>query len=144
MSALGTRPGTDADADADAVTLLHNPRCSTSRAALEALTGAGVDPTVVSYLEDRLDEPALRDLLDRLEDPVSDLVRRDAAFERAGLEESDVAHTEGVVAALLALPELMQRPVIIGGDRAFIGRPRSRVAAVLGPGGSGASGGSSG
>lgn len=132
-------PGTGADADADAVTLLHNPRCSTSRAALDTLTGAGVSPTVVRYLEDPLDEPALRNLLDRLEDPVSDLVRRDAAFERAGLEESDVADTEGVVAALLAHPELMQRPVIVAGARAFIGRPRSRVAEVVGSGRAGGS-----
>ena len=128
----------------DPVTILHNPRCSTSRAALETLTEAGVAPTVVRYLDDRLDEPALRDLIGRLEDPVTDLVRRDPAFERAGLSESDVADTEGVVAALLAHPELMQRPVIIAGDRAFIGRPRSRVAEIVAPDGTGGSSGSSG
>ena len=113
------------------VTVMHNPRCSTSRFAVETLEQAGVAPTVVRYLSEPLDEAALRDLVDRLEDPVSDLVRRDPAFERSGLRESDVADADGVVAALLAHPELMQRPVLLVGGRAFIGRPRSRVTDLL-------------
>ncbi|KAB7744648.1 arsenate reductase [Nostocoides sp. F2B08] len=109
------------------LTVLHNPRCSTSRFAVETLQEAGVAHTVVRYLSEPLDEPALRDLVDRLEDPVTDLVRRDPAFERSGLTETDVSDADGVVAALLAHPELMQRPVLLVGDRALIGRPRSRV-----------------
>jgi arsenate reductase len=123
---------------AEDVTVLHNPRCSTSRYAVETLQEAGVRHSLVRYLGTPLDEPALRDLVDRLEDPVTDLVRRDPAFERAGLTEADVADADGVVAALLAHPELMQRPVLIVGDRAFIGRPRNRVTdLVAGRGSSG-------
>ena len=109
------------------IIVLHNPRCSTSRFAVETLQEAGVAHTVVRYLSEPLEKSALRDLVDRLEDPVTDLVRRDPAFERAGLTDADVADADGVVAALLAHPELMQRPVLLVGDRAFIGRPRSRV-----------------
>lgn len=113
------------------LTVLHNPRCSTSRFAVETLEEAGVAHTLVRYLSEPLDEPALRDLVDRLEDPVTELVRRDPAFERAGLTEAAVADADGVVAALLAHPELMQRPVLLVGDRAFIGRPRSRVSELV-------------
>ncbi|MGA8047224.1 MAG: ArsC/Spx/MgsR family protein [Dermatophilaceae bacterium] len=121
----------DPTARAADLTVLHNPRCSTSRFAVEALDDAGVPHSVVRYLSEPLDEDALRDLVDRLEDPVTELVRRDPAFERTGLTEADVADADGVVAALLAHPELMQRPVLLVGGRAFIGRPRSRVADLL-------------
>ena len=117
---------------AEDITVLHNPRCSTSRYAVETLQEAGVAHTLVRYLSEPLDEPALRDLVARLEDPVTELVRRDPAFERSGLTEADVADADGVVAALLAHPELMQRPVLLVGDRAFIGRPRSRVTELVG------------
>lgn len=122
----------DPTTPAEDITVLHNPRCSTSRDVVETLQEAGVAHTLVRYLSEPLDEPALRDLVARLEDPVTDLVRRDPAFERSGLTEADVADADGVVAALLAHPELMQRPVLLVGDRAFIGRPRSRVTELMG------------
>lgn len=113
------------------IRVLHNPRCSTSRFAVGSLTEAGVPHEVTRYLSEPLDEAALRDLVSRLSDPVTDLVRRDPVFERAGLTEADVADAEGVVATLLAHPEVMQRPVIITGERAFIGRPRSRIEGIV-------------
>lgn len=133
---------TDPTKPADDVTVLHNPRCSTSRHAVQTLQEAGVRHSLVRYLTTPLDEPALRDLVDRLEDPVTDLVRRDPAFERAGLTEADVADADadGVVTALLAHPELMQRPVLIVGHRAFIGRPRHRVSDLVSGRGSSATG----
>ena len=116
---------------ADDLTVLHNPRCSTSRFAVETLEEAGVPHTVVRYLSEPLDEATLRDVVDRLEDPVTELVRRDAAFARSGLTEADVSDADGVVTALLAHPELMQRPVLVTADRAFIGRPKSRVTELV-------------
>ena len=117
----------------DDLTVLHNPRCSTSRYAVETLSDAGVTHTVVRYLTESLDEAALRDLIAKLEDPVTDLVRRDPNFTKAGLTEDDVADAEGVIRALLAHPELLQRPIILTGERAFIGRPTSRVDALIPP-----------
>lgn len=113
------------------VTLLHNPRCSTSRSALEELTGAGVETEVVRYLSTPLDEAQLRELLAKLEDPATDLVRRDTTFASLGLGEDDIATPDQVVAVLTEHPRLMQRPVLIRGDRAIIGRPKDRVAAFL-------------
>lgn len=124
-----------------AVTVLHNPSCSTSQHAVDTLTAAGVRATVRRYLDDPLDEAGLRGAVAVLEDPVTDLVRRGPAFERAGLSPEDVADADGVVSTLLAHPELMQRPVVIAGGRALIGRPRGRVGDLVervlrdGPGG---------
>ena len=113
------------------VTLLHNPRCSTSRTALAEIENAGIEVEVVRYLTAPLDEPALRDLLDKLEDPPTDLVRRDATFTALGLTADDVASADQVVTVLAANPKLMQRPVLVRGDRAIIGRPKGRVASFL-------------
>lgn len=113
------------------VTVFHNPRCSTSRAALEAADDARAAPAVVQYLKEPLDAAALRELLDKLEDPATDLVRRDARFAKLGLSDDDVATADQVVAVLVEHPELMQRPVLVKGDRAIIGRPKSRVPEFL-------------
>lgn len=110
------------------VTLLHNPKCSTSRAAVEAIDEVGATAEVVQYLKEPLDEAALRDLLEKLEDEPADLVRRDSFFKDQGLTDADVATVDQVVAVLVEHPRLMQRPVIIKGDRAIIGRPKDRVA----------------
>ena len=113
------------------VTLLHNPRCSTSRAVLDELETADVDTDVVHALRDPLVAAQLRDLVEQLEDPVTDLVRRDATFTSLGLTDADVATADQVVAVLVQHPKLMQRPVLVRGGRAIIGRPKDRVSAFL-------------
>ena len=113
------------------VTLLHNPRCSTSRAALEKLQIEGVETEVIDYTKQPLDAPALRALFAKLEDPLSDLVRRDALFTELELTDADVSSEEKILQLLLEHPRLMQRPVLIRGDRAIIGRPKDRVDAFL-------------
>lgn len=113
------------------VTILHNQRCSTSCAALERIEGAAVEAEVVDYLRRPLDAAALGDLLDKLEDAPSDLVRRDPHFAELGLTDADVATREQVITVLAEHPRLMQRPVIVKGDRAIIGRPKDRVVAFL-------------
>lgn len=113
------------------VTLLHNPRCSKSRAALAQTEQAGVDTQVVRYLDEPLDAAALLDLLGRLEDEPSALVRRDPLFRELGLTDDDVRTPEQVAALLAAHPRLMERPVLVRGERAIIGRPTERVAPFL-------------
>ena len=113
------------------VTLLHNPRCSTSRHALAVAGDLGADIEGVDYLKEPLDEATLRRVLAALEDAPTDLVRRDPAFRDAGLTDADVQTADQVVAVLLEHPRLLQRPVLIRGDRAIIGRPKERVAPFL-------------
>ena len=114
-----------------AVTILHNPRCSNSRAALEACRATGNEPDVVSYLQEPLSLEALRDLLSILQDPPSALVRRDPLFRELGLTDADVQTGDQVAALLAEHPSLMQRPVLQRDGTAIIGRPPERVAAFL-------------
>jgi arsenate reductase len=113
------------------VTILHNTACSTSRHALEEASDAGVDPEVVQYLKKPLTRGELLDLMGKLEDPPADLVRKDGFFKAEGLDADDYVTPEAVADLLVEHPRLMQRPVLVRGDRAIIGRPKDRVAAFL-------------
>jgi arsenate reductase (glutaredoxin) len=113
------------------VTILHNKNCSTSRHAMDEVVAAGVDADVVEYLKAPLDRAALEDLIAKLEDPVADLVRKDGFFKEQGLDSDDYTTPEAVIGLLLEHPRLMQRPVLVKGDRAIIGRPKDRVPAFL-------------
>jgi arsenate reductase len=113
------------------VTILHNRNCSTSRHAMDVITGQGVDADVVEYLKTPLDRAGLEELIGKLEDPVADLVRKDPFFKDLGLSSDDYTTSEAVIGLLLEHPRLMQRPIIVKGDRAIIGRPKDRVATFL-------------
>jgi arsenate reductase len=113
------------------VTIFHNKNCSTSRHAIDVLGAEGVAADVVEYLKTPLDRGALEDLIGKLEDPVADLVRKDGFFKDQGLNADDVTTSEAVIELLVEHPRLMQRPVIVKGDRAIIGRPKDRVATFL-------------
>nr|WP_246852494.1 ArsC/Spx/MgsR family protein [Patulibacter sp. SYSU D01012] len=117
--------------DAPQLTLLHNPHCSTSVHALDALTDAGHEVAVRKYLlvAERLDEAELRSLAERLVgDPVDALIRRDKRYKDLGLQADGLGIDE-VVAILVEHPQLLQRPILDDGTAAVIGRPRERQAA---------------
>lgn len=113
------------------VRILHNKACSTSRFAVESADAAGVDAEVHLYLKEPLTAGALGELLDQLEDEPTALVRRDTFFRDQGLTDDDVATREQVIDILVTHPRLMERPVLIKGGRAIIGRPKDRVADFL-------------
>jgi arsenate reductase len=113
------------------LTLLHNPNCSTSVHALDALEAAGHDVNVRKYLlvSERLNEDELRSLAERLQgDPPDALIRRDAKYKELGLD-ADGWSIDQVVATLVEHPALLQRPILDDGEHAMIGRPRERAAA---------------
>ena len=87
-------------------------------------TEMGVDFEEVRYTKNPPDEAALRDLISKLEDPVENLVRKDAQFKKLELNEDDyVGNADAVVGVLLDYPKLLQRPVVVTADKAIIGRP---------------------
>jgi arsenate reductase (glutaredoxin) len=116
--------------DTPKLTLLHNPHCSTSVHALDALEAAGREVTVRKYLlvAERLDADELRSLAQRLQgDPPDALIRRDNLYKELGLQADGLA-VDDVVAILVEHPKLLQRPILDDGTHAMIGRPRSRAA----------------
>ena len=110
--------------------LLHNPRCSKSRAALVLLEARGVPVEVVEYLKAPLDHAALVRLREKLGLPPSRWVRTsEAEYSRAGLT---AASTEDeILDAMAAHPLLVERPIAIRGPRAVVGRPPERVLELL-------------
>ena len=91
----------------------------------------GVDADVVLYLKTPPDAATLRAIIAKLEDPATDLVRRDSLCKKLGLADTDAQSDEQVVDLLVRHKQLLQRPVVVTPDRAIIGRPKERVRALL-------------
>jgi arsenate reductase (glutaredoxin) len=92
----------------------------------------GVPADLVVYQKSPPDRATLEFIVAHLEDPVADLVRKDSQFKKLGLDEADYTTPEAVVELLLKHKMLMQRPVVVKGNTAIIGRPKDRVSALLG------------
>jgi arsenate reductase len=93
----------------------------------------GVEHDTVLYMKEPPDRRTLEHIVSILEDPVEDLVRKDSTFKKLGLNPDDyVANPEAVVGIILQHKALMQRPVVVKGGKAIIGRPKSRIAELLG------------
>lgn len=92
----------------------------------------GVVHDTVLYMKEPPDRDALEHIVSILEDPVEDLVRKDSKFKKLELEPEDyVGNPEAVVDIILQHKALMQRPVVVKGEKAIIGRPKSRIAELL-------------
>ena len=108
----------------------HNPRCSKSRATLALLEARGIKPKVRLYLEDAPSEHEMRATLKLLGIGAGELVRRgETAFKEAGL--SKASSDADVLAAMVAVPKLIERPVVFANGRAAIGRPPDAVLSIL-------------
>lgn len=92
----------------------------------------GVDAEVVLYLKTPPDASTLRSIIARLEDPATDLVRRDSLWQKLGLTDADAATADQVVDLLVRHKQLLQRPVVVTAEKAIIGRPKERVRELLG------------
>ena len=93
----------------------------------------GVEHEVVHYIKHPPDRQALEKIVAGLEDPVEDLVRKDSLFKKLQLDPDDfVGNSQAVIGILLKHKQLLQRPVIVRGRRAIIGRPKARIAGFLG------------
>lgn len=92
----------------------------------------GADAEIVLYLKNPPDAATLRSIIAKLEDPVTDLVRRDSMWKKLGLTDADATTDDQVVDLLVRHKQLLQRPVLVTADRAIIGRPKERVRELLG------------
>ena len=91
-----------------------------------------VDHEVVLYIKNPPDRKVLEEIVAGLEDPVEDLVRKDSKFKKLELNPDDfVGNPEAVIEILLKHKQLLQRPVIVKGRKAIIGRPKARIAGFL-------------
>jgi len=113
------------------LTLYHNPRCSKSRGALELLEARGLTPTVVRYLETPPNAAQLRDLLGKLGIGARDLLRTgEDEYKSLNLADASLSDDD-LIAAMAAHPKLIERPILVAGTKAMIGRPPEKILEIL-------------
>ena len=111
------------------VTMYHNPRCNTSRRTLALLREKGVEPTIIEYLKTPYTAVQLKTLLRQLKLPAKRLVRKkEAAAVGIDLE---VLSEDALIEAMVEHPIIVERPIVVSGGRAALGRPPEAILAVL-------------
>lgn len=112
------------------IQIWHNPRCSKSREAMKLLEENGVEADVVKYLEAEPDEETIKEVLKKLGIHAKELMRtKEDKFKELKLAEVE---DEGVlIRAMSRFPKLIERPIVIKGDKAVIGRPPEKVIEFL-------------
>lgn len=112
-------------------TIYHNPRCSKSRAALALLRERGINPRVVEYLKHPPDAAALGGILRSLGMAPRDLMRKQEAPYRARNLADPALDREALIRAMVEDPILIERPIVLRGKRAALGRPPENVLGLL-------------
>jgi arsenate reductase (glutaredoxin) len=113
------------------VTIYHNPRCSKSRQTLALIEDKGIAPKVVDYLKAPPTVTELKNVLKKLGLRARDIVRKgEARYAELGLKERDVGDDE-LLALMVANPILIERPIVVSGEKAAIGRPPEAVLDIL-------------
>lgn len=113
------------------VTIYHNPRCSKSRQALDLLRKRGIEPAIVEYLKSPPGKKELKEILDRLGMEPRDLMRKkEAAYRENRLDDPKLSRDQ-LIAALAEHPVLIERPLVLAGDKAVVGRPPEKILDIL-------------
>ncbi|MES2819359.1 MAG: arsenate reductase (glutaredoxin) [Pseudomonadota bacterium] len=113
------------------LTLYHNPRCSKSRAALELLDARGLTPTVIRYLDHPPSATELKALLAQLGLSARQLLRiGEEAYRTLNLADATLTEDQ-LIEAMASHPKLIERPILVVGERAVIGRPAERLLEIL-------------
>lgn len=113
------------------LTIYHNPRCSKSRQTLQLLRDNGHEPEIVEYLKTPLDAKQLKTLIKMLGISVRELLRTsEADYKENNLKDTSISD-EQLIDAMVTMPKLMQRPIVVNGKQAAIGRPPENVLDIL-------------
>jgi len=113
------------------IRILHNPRCSKSRQALALLEERGISPEIVLYLEDTPSAKELTDILKKLGISGRDLLRRgEEDYKKLHLANKDLSEDQ-LIEEMVLHPKLIERPIVIKGAKAIIGRPPEKVLELI-------------
>lgn len=112
-------------------TIYHNPRCSKSRQTLALIHDHGIEPRIVEYLKQPPTPDELKRIIQRLSVPVREIMRSgEAEYRELGLAD-EALDDEALIQAICAHPKLLQRPIVVRGEQARIGRPPESVEEIL-------------
>lgn len=113
------------------VTIYHNPRCTKSRQTLALLEERGIKPKIIEYLVTPPSETELKRLLRLLGISPRALLRtKEEEYKKAKLDRPDVTDAE-IIRAMVKYPRLMERPIVVAGNKAALGRPPENVLKIL-------------
>ncbi len=113
------------------VQMYHNPRCSKSRQTLALLEEKGIDPEIILYLETPPTPSQLRDVLKKLDVPAHDILRTgEKLYKQLELNDKSLPE-DALLTAMNAHPSLIERPIVINGDKAKVGRPPEAVLEII-------------
>ena len=114
----------------ETIKIWHNPRCSKSRDSFKLLEEKGIDAEVVKYLEDVPTKEELTELLTMLDISARELMRtKEAVYKELNLKDEN--SEEALIEAMVANPKLIERPIVIRGSKAVIGRPIEKVIELI-------------
>jgi arsenate reductase len=112
------------------ITIYHNPRCSKSRQTLDLLKTQGIEPKIELYLDSPPSAEILSDLLAKLGIEANQLVRKNEAYYKENLKGLELTE-EQLVKAMIETPKLIERPIVVAGDNAVLGRPPEAVLEII-------------
>jgi len=110
--------------------LYHNPRCRKSREALQLLEGKGIEPNLVLYMKEPLTPEDLKGVLQKLNINARDLIRDKEKVWKEEFGDKELTEEE-LVLAMIEYPQLMERPILVNGNKAAVGRPPEKVLEIL-------------
>ena len=108
----------------------HNPRCRKSRETLEIIRNKGIEPEIVEYLKEPLTVDQLKEIVQKLGINASDLLRKGEAIYKEEFKGKELSEEEWLY-AMAEYPVLMERPVVVKGEKAVLGRPPENVNELL-------------
>jgi arsenate reductase len=108
----------------------HNPRCKKSREGLQLLEEKGLQPEVILYMTEPLSPMDLEDILVKLSIDAEDLIRSKEAVWKEEFKDKELSEDE-LVLAMIEYPQLMERPILVNGDKAVIGRPTENLLEII-------------
>ncbi len=112
------------------ITIWHNPRCSKSREALKLLQAEGVEPLIFKYLDENPTREQIVEVLKLLGAKPRDIMRtKEAIYKELGLKE--VEDEDALIDAMAENPKLIERPIVIKGSKAVLGRPPEKVLELI-------------
>ncbi|MCE7993395.1 MAG: arsenate reductase (glutaredoxin) [Roseivirga sp.] len=108
------------------LTIYHNPRCSKSRQTLDIIKEAGAEVEIVEYLKEVPTAEELKALLNKLNLEAKDILRKGEPVFKEQFKGKELSEDEWI-AAMVAYPKLIERPIVVKGNKAVLGRPPENV-----------------
>ena len=115
----------------DKIVIYHNSRCSKSRETLQILEDNNVEVEIIDYLEDPPSPQELKRIIAMLGVTARDIMRSTEPVYRDANLDDDSLDDDEIIDAICEYPALMQRPIVVAGERAVVGRPPSRVLEII-------------